>query len=240
MAWTITARGQSTGYGLGSGGDVGNAFVPAAGSVIVVACYIWDLVTVSTLTAANWNLTAGFSQIGSTLDNGAEAISVYAGIVGASPTSDSVTVTTDSDTSYNIMVMEIDETDLETTLANIFPQSVQESSYNGGTGNQIGATMSAYQDADNMCLKFLACQATAQTYTLQTGFTSLMSSNAQWFFEATYKITAETAPTMSPVDVNETDGGMAFEVAGNIGGGGGSDTLFLGNGSNNLQGLIQR
>lgn len=219
MAWTITARGQTQGYGLGSGGDVGDTFTPAAGSVIVVACHIWDAVTISSVTAANWNLTEGFSQIGSTLDNGAESLEVWAAIVGGSPSSDAATVTASASTNHNVMVMEISEDNLETTLANIFPQTRQETQYNGGTDNPIGTTMSAYQNSNNMCLKFLICQATTQTYTLQSGFTSLMSGNTIFFAQTTYKTSEETAPTMSPVNVNETDGAVVFEVAGYTGAG---------------------
>lgn len=231
MTWVITSYGSSEGYGGSAGVDVGAANTPTEGDMIVVALMFWSGNTVDSITAANWNLSEAFTQVGSDQTNGSETLRIYAGIVGASPSSDQVNIDFNNDVNYNACVFRINEdtNGLASTIANILERQtpIQETSYNGGPANPIGAGFaSAFASSSNMTLCCFCSGSSAQTFTPQTGFTELMEQST--LFGAVvvqYKTTEESAPDYSPTESSQDNAAIAFEVAQGAGGGG-AGSLF--------------
>lgn len=216
MAWTFTDRGSSEGYGGGTGVDIGDTFTPTEGNYIVVALMVWTSNTIDSITAASWNIT--FSQIGSNQTNGSDTFRIYAGRVGSSPSSDAVNLDINGDANYNACIIEVAESvnGIKSAVADAFERQtpLQETSYNGGSGNAIGAGFSSFEDSGNACLVCLCSGSQTQTFTPQSGFTALMEQSTSYGATAIhYKTTEETGPTYSVNEGFQDNAAFAFEVA---------------------------
>lgn len=225
MAWGTTDRGGAGGYGADP--SVGDTFTPTEGNIIIVVTADW---TDDVNGVTGWSIT--FAQQGTTINQGGNYIKVWAGIVGASPGSAQAALDTAATaTNYEAAVVEISGADVSATVTDIFNNqaAISESVYNGGTANPIGTGFaSAFASSTNATLTVCFSTGTGQTFTTQSGFTSIaQQSGTQAAIDIHLKTTEEANPTYSPVSSFQTDGAIAFEMQEATASGGGTSNLTL-------------
>lgn len=204
--------GGANGYGQ-SPTSVSDIHTPNEDDIICAAVIDWDGVT--GFSAANWNIT--FSEIGSPLVISSGYLSLWAGRVGASPSSDQLDMTTTaSDENYCVAVFKLTGMDDVAAIASLFVQSRSDYTYDaGGTNpNAIGTAFSAFGDALNGVLTICASfNAIGNTYTPQSGFTSIAAhSGNSGAIDVHLRASNELNPTYSVDQRYTQDGARAFEL----------------------------
>lgn len=211
MAITVTDRGTTSGYGQNP--SVGNTFTPAEDSIIVVFATDWaDYFTAAA--AANWNIT--FSQIGTTIQNVSDPdyVSVWAGRVGASPTSDQIDMSSSASAGYDVSVIELIGVNADVSVASVFVQTISSSAYNPTDPYVINGTgfASAFGSATNATLVFGLSGETDKTFTAQTGFSSVNTANTYRKIEVFFNPNEEQDPELDYSSAGAAYLGLAYEI----------------------------
>jgi len=219
MAWSVTARGGSSGYETSP--DVGDtAFTPADNSLIIIASVAWDA---NVTGGGGWSKT--FYQIGANLAVGSNVMKVFAAKMGTTPGSDRASIATSGQLNHDTVVFEVTGHDDSLSIANIFPsaQWIQEATYGGVSANPIGTGFpSAFASSTNATLVVNSSYSKTQTWTPQSGFASIVEhSILQGSVDVHWNDVEEADPEYDANEGSDDIGAIALEVVEASGGGGG-------------------
>ena len=217
---TLTDRGTSNILYSATSGDVGDTFTPSEDSIILVIGYHNNSTgNVGSCTAANWNIT--FSEVtGSLWTCSNRRFGCWIGRVGASPTSDRVTVNrTGMTTTSRHQVVEITGCETSGTPLSVLQQISNQVDTSSSSPITID-TISSFQ-TDSLLFVIGVSRITGAVWSDPSGYSSVVDDSTM---KLIYKTTEDTTPNIAYTSIPNYSkvGAVAFEMLADGGGGGGS------------------
>ena len=155
MAFSITNRGSDGNTYSQSPSAVGDTFTPTEGNIIIVGVRQSSNYFTS---MAGWGIT--FVQINNTnVGGGILRTGIWAGIVGSSPGSDSLDITSSAANQWEVAIIELSGADTTGTAAGVFVQNQTEGQISYGSTTDFscvtGGFTLAFDNANNGTLLWL-------------------------------------------------------------------------------------